>query len=234
MTPRTEKIVTLDEALAHICDGTELMFGGFGGVGSPPTLIDGIVEKGVTNLRLIGNDAGFPDVGIGRIVTRGRAQSLITSHIGSNPNAGRLMSAGTLKVTFYPQGTLAEKIRARGVGLAGVLVDLPPSPDFTSSAIRSRIGDSTFLVEPALGAEVGIVYARAADEYGNLVYDKSARNFNPLVAMAAEITIAEVDEILPLGALDPESIVTPGVYVDYIVKSRGVPWKWAWEKQSEE
>lgn len=229
MKQTMSKVVSLDEALVHITDGTTLMFGGFGGVGNPPTIIDGILHKGVTDLDLIGNDSGFPDIGIGRLVTAERARSLITSHIGSNPNAGRLMTEGKMKVTFYPQGTLAEKIRAGGMGLGGILVDVGLGTIVEEGKNRMEIEGKTYMVEPALTAQVGIVHALKADEYGNLVYDKSARNFNPLVAMAADITIAEVEEIVPRGELDPECIVTPGVYVDYIVKSEGVNWKWAWE-----
>ncbi|MMZ49191.1 Acetate CoA-transferase subunit alpha [compost metagenome] len=229
MKQTMSKVVSLDEALVHITDGTTLMFGGFGGVGNPPTIIDGILRKEVTDLDLIGNDSGFPDIGIGRLVTAERARSLITSHIGSNPNAGRLMTEGKMKVTFYPQGTLAEKIRAGGMGLGGILVDVGLGTIVEEGKNRMEIEGKTYMVEPALTAQVGIVHALKADEYGNLIYDKSARNFNPLVAMAADITIAEVEEIVPRGELDPECIVTPGVYVDYIVKSEGVNWKWAWE-----
>ncbi|ERI09016.1 CoA transferase subunit A [Aneurinibacillus aneurinilyticus] len=229
MEQTVSKVVSLDEALTHIIDGTTLMFGGFGGVGNPPTIIDGILRKGVTDLDLIGNDSGFPDIGIGRLVTAERARSLITSHIGSNPNAGRLMTEGKMKVTFYPQGTLAEKIRAGGMGLGGILVDVGLGTIVEEGKKRIEVEGKTYMVEPALTAQVGIVHALKADEYGNLIYDKSARNFNPLVAMAADITIAEVEEIVPRGELDPECIVTPGVYVDYIVKSEGVNWKWAWE-----
>ncbi|WP_047154884.1 CoA transferase subunit A [Aneurinibacillus tyrosinisolvens] len=229
MKQTLSKVVSLDEALAHIQDGIRLMYGGFGGVGSPPTLIDGILKKGAKNLDLIGNDTGFPDIGIGRLVTAGRGRTLITSHIGSNPNAGRLMTEGKLDVTFYPQGTLAEKIRAGGMGLGGILVDVGMGTIVEEGKQKVAVEGKSYMVEPALTADVGIVYAMKADEYGNLIYDKSARNFNPLVAMAADITIVEVDEIVPRGELDPESIITPGIYVDYIIQSEGVNWTWAWE-----
>jgi acetate CoA/acetoacetate CoA-transferase alpha subunit len=229
MKQTLSKVVSLDEALAHIQDGISLMYGGFGGVGNPPTLIDGILKKGAKNLDLIGNDTGFPDIGIGRLVTAGRGRTLITSHIGSNPNAGRLMTEGKLDVTFYPQGTLAEKIRAGGMGLGGILVDVGMGTIVEEGKQKVAVEGKSYMVEPALTADVGIVYAMKADEYGNLIYDKSARNFNPLVAMAADITIVEVDEIVPRGELDPESIITPGIYVDYIIQSEGVNWTWAWE-----
>jgi acetate CoA/acetoacetate CoA-transferase alpha subunit len=232
-TASVSKVVQVEEAIEHIIDGTRLMYGGFGGVGNPPTLIDAILQKGIKDLDLIGNDTGFPNIGIGRLVTAERARTLITSHIGSNPNAGRLMTEGKLQVTFYPQGTLAEKIRAGGMGLGGILVDVGIGTIVEEGKHKVDVDGRTYMVEPALTADVGIIYAKKADEYGNLIYDKSARNFNPLVAMAADITIAEVNEIVPAGDLDPEAIITPGIYVNYIVKSEGVNWKWAWEPSSE-
>jgi acetate CoA/acetoacetate CoA-transferase alpha subunit len=120
----TNKVASLEEAMSHITDGCTLMFGGFGGVGNPPTLINGMVKKGVKDLTLIGNDTGFPDIGIGRLVSQGRAKKLIVSHIGSNPVAGQLMMEEKMEVEFSPQGTLAERIRAGGVGLGGILTDV--------------------------------------------------------------------------------------------------------------
>ncbi len=155
-----------------------------GGIGSPPSLIQAILEKGVTNLNLIGNDTGFPDVGIGRLVTNERVKSLITSHIGSNPNAGRQLNEGRLQIEFSPQGTLAERIRAGGVGLGGVLVDVGVDTIVEEGKRTVEMNGKTYLVETALTAEVAIVYAKKADPFGNLVFDKSARNMNPHVAMA--------------------------------------------------
>ncbi len=203
------------------------MYGGFGGFGTPPALIEGILQKGVQDLRLIGNDAGFPDTGIGRLITNGQVKSLVTSHIGSNPLAGAQMMEGKLDVTFFPQGILAEKIRAAGVGLPGILVDVGMGTIVEDGKQKVSFGGGTYLVEPAITADVGIVYAKRADTYGNLIFDKSARNINPLVAMACNITIAEVEEIVPVGELDPEMIVTPGIYVDYIVKSNEGESLWA-------
>ncbi|WP_134702658.1 CoA transferase subunit A [Ammoniphilus sp. YIM 78166] len=223
------KISTLEKALERINDGCTLMVGGFGGVGNPPTLIQGILDKGVKDLVLIANDTGFPDIGIGRLVTAGRARKVIASHIGSNPNAGRLMTEGKLEVEFSPQGTLAERVRAGGVGLGGIFVDVGLGTIAEEGKEKIMIAGKEYLVETALTADVSIVQAKKADTLGNLVYDKSARNFNPLVAMAGTFTIAEVDEIVPAGTLDPECIVTPGIFVDMIIASEGVNWKWAWE-----
>ncbi|MFD1019834.1 CoA transferase subunit A [Thalassobacillus hwangdonensis] len=226
---RLNKQTTIEEAVRHIHDGTTLMFGGFGGLGNPPTIIDAILEKGVKALTLIGNDAGFPHIGIGKIVSQGRAAKLIASHIGSNPIAGKLMEAGEMEVEFSPQGTLAERIRAGGVGLEGIVVDVGLDSMIEKGKQKVRLGEKVCLLETALRADVSIVYAKKADTFGNLIYDTSARNTSPLVAMAGDITIAEVEEIVPVGELDPECIVTPGVFVDKIVQSKGVNWKWAWE-----
>ncbi|MEV5112239.1 CoA transferase subunit A [Peribacillus frigoritolerans] len=226
---KKNKIVTMEEALEHISDGCTLMYGGFGGVGTPPTLVQGILDKGVKELTLIGNDTGFPDIGIGRLVTAERAKKVIASHIGSNPNAGKLMTEGKLQVEFSPQGTLAERIRAGGVGLGGIFVDVGIGTIAEEGKDKIVIEGKEYLVETALTAEVSIVHAKKADSLGNLMYDKTACNFNPLVAMAGAFTIAEVEEIVPAGELDPECIATPGIYVDMVIPTKGVNWKWAWQ-----
>ncbi|MFE4075120.1 CoA transferase subunit A [Peribacillus sp. YIM B13477] len=226
---KKNKIVTMEEALEHISDGCTLMYGGFGGVGTPPTLVQGILDKGVKELTLIGNDTGFPDIGIGRLVTAEMAKKVIASHIGSNPNAGKLMTEGKLQVEFSPQGTLAERIRAGGVGLGGIFVDVGIGTIAEEGKDKIVIEGKEYLVETALTAEVSIVHAKKADSLGNLVYDKTACNFNPLVAMAGAFTIAEVEEIVPAGELDPECIATPGIYVDMVIPTKGVNWKWAWQ-----
>ncbi|MEE3954066.1 CoA transferase subunit A [Peribacillus frigoritolerans] len=226
---KKNKIVTMEEALEHISDGCTLMYGGFGGVGTPPTLVQGILDKGVKELTLIGNDTGFPEIGIGRLVTAERAKKVIASHIGSNPNAGKLMTEGKLQVEFSPQGTLAERIRAGGVGLGGIFVDVGIGTIAEEGKHKIVIEGKEYLVETALTAEVSIVHAKKADSLGNLVYDKTACNFNPLVAMAGAFTIAEVEEIVPAGELDPECIATPGIYVDMVIPTKGVNWKWAWQ-----
>lgn len=224
------KVAPLDRALEVFHDGMTLMYGGFGGVGTPPTLVRALLEAGIRDLILIGNDSGFPEVGVGPLVVNRRVRRLITSHIGSNPVAGRQMTDGELEVEFCAQGTLAERIRAGGVGLGGILVDVGLGTVAEEGKPRLTLaGGQTYLVESALTAEVAIVHARKADRAGNLLFDKTARNFNPLVAMAGEFTIAEADEIVPVGGLDPEEIVTPGIFVDMVVQSEGVQWQWAWE-----
>lgn len=223
------KVISLEEAIKYIEDENTIMFGGFGGVGNPPTLINGIIEKGVKNLTLIGNDAGFPTIGIGKIVSLGRVKKLIASHIGSNPIAGLLMLEGKMEVEFSPQGTLAERIRAGGVGLVGFLTDIGLDSMVAEGKQNVSVNGQHYLLETALTADVAIIYAKKADTFGNLVYETSARNTNPLVAMAGRYTIAEVEEIVEAGELDPEEIITPGIFVDRVVQSKGVDWKWAWE-----
>ena len=223
------KIDAIQEALHYIHDGSTILFGGFGGVGTPPTLVQAILDKGVKNLTLIGNDSGFPDIGVGRLVSAGRVKKMIVSHIGSNPIAGQLMTEGKMEVEFSPQGTLVERIRAGGVGLGGILVDIGLDTIAEEGKQKIRVDGVDYLLETALTADVSIVYAQKADPFGNLIYDKSARNFNPWVAMAGKFTIAEACEIVPLGDLDPECIITPGIYVDMVIQSEGVNWKWAWE-----
>lgn len=223
------KVQSVQDAVKHIKSGSSLMVGGFGGIGNPPTLIKAILESDIDGLALICNDAGFPHVGIGQLITEGRAKQLVASHIGSNPNAGKLMHENKLEIEFSPQGTLVERIRAGGVGLGGILTDIGIDGLVAEGKEKVKVNGQTFLLETPLTADVAIVYARKADTFGNLIFDKSARNTNPLVAMAGTITIAEADEIVPVGELDPEEIVTPGAFVDIVVKSEGVNWTWAWE-----
>lgn len=228
------KISTYDHIQSLFKDGQSILYGGFGGVGTPPGLVNAILESNIRGLLLIGNDAGFPQIGIGKIVTAKRVRKMIVSHIGSNPNAGMMMHEGKLEIEFSPQGTLVERIRAGGMGLGGIFTDIGLDSTIVNAGKQVvEINQKQYLVEPALTAEIAIVYAKKSDPYGNLVFDKSARNTNPLVAMAGEVTIVEVDEMVPLGALDPEEIVTPGAFVDFIVPSKGVDWKWVWELEAE-
>lgn len=223
------KVQSVSRALTNISSGITLMVGGFGGIGNPPTLIKGILDRDIHDLTLISNDVGFPNVGIGQLITAKRASKLIASHIGSNPNAGKQMHEGDLEVEFSPQGTLVERIRAGGMGLGGILVDIGADGLVAENKEQVEVDGKTLLLEKPLIAAVSIVYAKKADTYGNLIYNKSARNTNPLVAMAGEITIVEAEEIVEIGELDPEEIVTPGAFVDIVVQSEGVNWKWAWE-----
>ena len=230
MSGHQNKMSNYEEIQHFFHDEMTMMFGGFGGVGSPPTILNHLLKWGVKDLTIIGNDTGFPHIGIGQLVAHNRVKKVIASHIGSNPIAGRLMSEGKLEVEFSPQGILAERIRAGGVGLKAVVTEIGvDDPYLNKGKTLIQIDGNRYLYESALVAEVGIVYAKKADTFGNLIYDKSARNTNPLIAMAADITIVEAEELVGYGELDPEEIVTSGVFVDHIVLSKGVDWKWAWE-----
>ncbi|AZB43218.1 CoA transferase subunit A [Bacillus sp. FJAT-42376] len=226
------KLIQAEEAIKTVKDGTSLMIGGFGGVGSPPLLIDAILEKGVRDLHIICNDAGFPDIGAGRLITAGRARKLTASHIGSNPVAGKLMTDGKLEVEFSPQGTLAERIRAGGTGLGGILTDIGLENEYVRNGKQLIESEgSTYLLETAIRADTAILHCGIADTWGNLSYCKSARNMNPLMAMAADYTVAEAEQLVKAGEMDGEEVVTPGVFIQAVVQSKGVNWKWVWEKK---
>ena len=231
MENRFHKIVPVHRLQSLFRNEMSILYGGFGGIGTPPTLVDYILSLDVNNLTLIGNDTGFPDIGIGKIVSAKRAKKLIVSHIGSNPNAGKQLHSGELDIEFSPQGILMERIRAGGSGIAAFLSDIGVKHETVSrSKQRVVLQNKEYLLETGLTADVAIVYAKVADEFGNVIYDKSARNSNPLVAMAGNVTIVEAEEIVPLGALQSEEIITPGVFVDFVIQSNGVNWTWAWEK----
>lgn len=206
-----QKTISIETAIADVQDGSVLMFGGFGGVGTPPSLIEAILDSGVTDLTVICNDAGFPEIGVGPLIVNQRVKTLIASHIGSNPVAGKQMTDGTLEVQFSPQGTLAERIRAGGSGLGGILTDVGIDNQMVCEEkdIVSVAG-KRYLVEEALTADFAFINAQIADEFGNLTYNKTARNMNPLMAMAARRTFAEAERIVPMGEISEEMIVTPG------------------------
>ncbi|WP_394852514.1 CoA transferase subunit A [Bacillus amyloliquefaciens] len=204
------KKIDIHEAIADVKDESVIMFGGFGGVGSPPSLIEAILESGVKELTVICNDAGFPEIGIGPLIVHKRVKRLIASHIGSNPVAGRQMTDGALEVEFSPQGTLAERIRAGGAGLGGILTDIGiDNATVCENKETVTIDGKSYLVEKALTADFAFVSAHIADEFGNLTFDKTARNMNPLIHACGLRNIVA-------GVAD---IVTPGVFVEGVVQS---------------
>jgi acetate CoA/acetoacetate CoA-transferase alpha subunit len=227
-----QKIQTLEKAMEHIHDGVRLMVGGFGGVGTPPLLCKAILDSGIRDITLICNDAGFPKVGIGPVICNGQVSKMITTHIGSNPFAGKRMIEKQMEVTFIPQGTFNEQIRAGGMGLGGVLADTGIDTAAAEGYDRYRLEGREYLIAPAITAQVGIFYAKKADPYGNLVYDKTARGNNPIMLPACDYAIVQAEEIVPLGALAPDDIVTPGIYVNMIVTGKGGEWQWAWEERN--
>ncbi|MDR1028316.1 MAG: CoA transferase subunit A [Clostridiales Family XIII bacterium] len=226
---RFGKLRTVEEAMEYIKDGTSIMLAGFCGVGSSYRLVQEIIKKGVKDLTLISVDAGDPEVGPDYIIRGEQVKKLITSHIGATPRTGELLNEGKLDVEFSPQGTLAERIRAGGVGIPGFLTDVGLGTIIEEGKQRVTLNGKEYLLETALRADVAIILAEKADEFGNLVYNKTARGLNPHMARAADVTIVDAREIVPLGTLDPEHVVTPGAYVDIIVQGGG---EWTWEWQS--
>ena len=195
-----------------------VMVGGFLGDGAPERIIDALVEKGVRDLTLICNDTAFPDKSLGKLVVNKQAKRVIVSHIGTNPETIAQMNAGELKVDLVPQGTLAEKIRAKGAGLGAVVTPTGIGTMAAEGRQIMTIEGKDYIVEMPLGADVAILGASIADESGNLFYRGTTKNFNPIMAMAADLVIAEPLEIVPVGTIEPECVHTPNIFVDYIVK----------------
>ena len=212
------KIVTTEQALEHIKDGMTIMAGGFLAVGAPEILIDGIVAKGVKDLTVITSDTAYTDKGIGKVIVAKLAKKVIASHIGTNPETGRQMNEKEMEVELVPQGTLAERIRAAGAGLGGVLTPTGLGTLVETGKDRITVDGREFLLEKPLKADVALLLADVADKSGNLVYRRAARNFNPLMAMAAETVIVVAKTIVETGAIDPDHVMTPGIFVDLIVQ----------------
>ena len=211
------KVVSIEEAISHIKDGMTIMIGGFLGCGSPHKIIDALVEKGVKDLTLICNDTGFPDIGAGKLVVNRQIKKLIASHIGTNRETGNQMNAGELDVTLVPQGTLAEQIRAGGAGLGGFLTPVGVGTVIEEGKQKIELDGKTYLLELPLRADVALIAGHTVDKFGNIVYYGATRNFNHLMATAADIVIVEADNIVEVGDIDPNQVVTPGIFVDYIV-----------------
>lgn len=240
------KLRTADEAVAGIKDGMTIMVGGFLGTGTPEILIDALVKKGVKHLTVIANDGGLPaattgttDRGVAKLLTAGMVDHIIASHVGMNPYIGEHMNDGTLRCTLFPQGTLAEKIRAGGVGLGGVLTPtgvgtLIETGEKVSTGVREisisekkevlEIDGKKYLLEKPLKADYALCRATICDKYGNFACAKATKNFNHVMAQAAETVILASEEIVEIGAVDVDTFTTAGVYVDYIVGGEK-PWQ---------
>ena len=201
-------------------DGLRIMFGGFMGVGTPDGIVSLLREQRTKDLTLIGNDTAAPETGVGPLISSGQVSRVVVSHIGTNPVTGKKMIAGELDVELVPQGTLAERIRCGGAGLGGVLTPTGVGTVVEQGKTKMVVDGKTFLVELPLRADVAILKAKRADRAGNLVYERAARNFNPLMALAADLVIAEVDEIVEIGEIDPDHMMTPAALIDKIVLAR--------------
>jgi len=212
------KAISCTRAVEMIPDGASLMIGGFMGVGSPHRIIDELVRQGRKNLTVICNDTGKPGWGIGKLVDAKLIRKLVASHIGLNPEMGRQMIAGEAEVTLVPQGTLAERIRAGGCGLGGVLTPTGFGTLVAEGKQTLQVEGKMFLIEPPLRADFALVAAHRSDYRGNLEYSLTARNFNMVMAMAADTVIAEPEHIVPVGMITPDAVATPFPVVDYLIE----------------
>lgn len=212
------KIKTIDEALEYIKDGMTIAVGGFMGVGTPEKLVDAIIAKGVKNITLICNDSGTPDVGVGKWVVNRNVKKVIVSHVGMNPETGRQMNAGELEVDLVPQGTLAERVRAAGAGLGGILTPTGLGTLAEEGKQKINVDGKEYLLELPLRADVALLKGSIVDKKGNVYYKKATRNFNPLIATAADVVIVEAEKLVEVGELDPSDVMTPSIFVDIIVE----------------
>lgn len=223
-------VISAAEAAAKVRDGDVLMVGGFLACGSPHTVIQALKDKGTRNLTLICNDTAAHDLksgkvtGVGHLVQGRQFKRVITSHIGLNQETQRQMNAGETQVELVPQGTLAERIRSGGVGLGGILTPTGLGTEVEQGKQVITVGDRLFLLELPLKADVALIKAKKADRAGNLVYAATARNFNPLMAMAASVVIAEVEELVEIGEIDPNDVHTPSIFVDFLVQAERLEW----------
>lgn len=207
----------VEDAAALVPDGAVVLIGGFMGVGSPHRMIDALVARGVRGLTIVANDTAKPGVGIGKLITAGAVARVVTSHIGLNPETQAKMIAGEIAVELVPQGTLVERIRAGGVGLGGVLTATGLGTEVEDGKDVIEVDGRRFLLERPIRGDVALLAARQADYNGNLEYSLTAHNFNPVMAMAAEVVIAEAEHIVPVGVIPPDAVKTPGVLVDHLL-----------------
>jgi len=217
-------VSTLAEAVAGVPDGATVLIGGFGGAGQPADLIDALIEQGARDLTIVNNNAGNGDSGLAALMKAGRVRRIICSfprQADSHVFDG-LYRAGKIELELVPQGNLAERIRAAGAGIGGFFTPTGFGTQLAQGKETRNIDGRDYVLEYPIKADFALIKAQRGDRWGNLVYRKAARNFNPIMAMAAACTVAQVDEIVPLGALDPEHIVTPGIFVQRVV-SRAAP-----------
>jgi len=212
--------VSLEKAISLIPDGASIMVGGFMAIGTPERLMDELVRQGKRNLTLICNDNARPGAGVGKLVSAGLLKKTISSHIGLNPETQKLMFEKLLEVELTPQGTFVERIRAGGFGLGGVVTPTGVGTLVEEGKRKLEIDGREYLLEPPLHADFALLSAFLCDYVGNLSYALTARNFNPVMAMAADTVIVEVEHIVPTGMISPDHVMTPATLVDYVVTNR--------------
>ena len=209
--------ITIEKAVAMIPDGASLMVGGFMGVGTPERLMDELVRQGKRDLTVIANDNATPGVGLGKLVSAGLVKKTIASHIGLNPETQKKMVEKSMEVDLVPQGTLIERIRAAGYGLGGILTPTGVGTLVEQGKRKIEVEGKPYLLETPLRADFALVQAFLCDYLGNLTYVLTARNFNPVIAMAATTVIVEAEHIVPVGLIPPDHVVTPAPIVDYVI-----------------
>ncbi|WP_432452551.1 MULTISPECIES: CoA transferase subunit A [unclassified Agarivorans] len=214
----SKQTLSPQQAIAHIQDGMTVMVGGFMTVGTPEKLIDALVEKNITNLTVICNDAGLPDKGVGKLIKNGQVSKLIASHIGLNRIAGEKMNSGEMQVELIPQGTLAEQIRAGGAGLGGVLTKTGLNTLVEDAKQQVTVAGQRYLIEEPLKADVSLIRTHLSDPYGNSSFNKTAANFNPVMATAGELVLVEPEQIIDYDHVEPALFTLPSVLVDFIVE----------------
>lgn len=212
------KVVEIEQVVDLIQDGMTIMVGGFLACGTPEKLIDAVVEKGVKNITLICNDTGFVDRGVGKWIVNKQVSHVIASHVGTNKETGNQMNSGEMKVTLTPQGTLAEQVRSGGAGLGGFLTPTGIGTIVEEGKEKITIAGVDYLLEKALRADIALIHGTVVDKKGNTFHAKATKNFNPLMAMAADKVIVQADKIVEIGELDPDHVMTSGICVNYIVQ----------------
>ncbi len=213
-----DKFITVDEAVAKIKSGMTLMIGGFLAAGTPNKIVEALSKTDVKDLTIIANDTAYPDKGIGLLITNKQVKKVIASHIGTNPNTIQQLNDKELIVEFSPQGTLAERIRCGGAGLGGVLTPTGIGTVVEEGKQKLTIDGKEYLLEKPLHADIALIGANISDETGNLIYKGTTQNFNPMMATAADLVIAEAQEVVKTGEIPMENVHTPGIYVNYIVR----------------
>jgi 3-oxoacid CoA-transferase subunit A len=215
--PINKVVASCDQAVADIPDGASIMLGGFGLCGIPENLIAALVARGVGNLHIVSNNMGIDGFGLGVMLEAGMIASFFGSYVGENKLLESRMIAGEIKVTLVPQGTLAEQIRAGGAGIPAFYTPAGAGTSVADGKETRTFGGREYVLERALNADFALIKAWKGDRMGNLVYRKTARNFNPMMATAARITIAEVEQLVEPGAIEPDQVITPGIYVNRVV-----------------
>lgn len=212
-----DKVITKEEVSSLFQDGMTIMAGGFMGVGTPEGLVSALIQSNVKDITLVASDTAYIETGVGPLIVNNRVKKLIASHIGTNPETGRKMIAGEIDVELVPQGTFAERVRAGGSGLGGILTPTGVGTVVEEGKQKLVLDGREYLLETPLRADIALLKAYKADKAGNLVFHSSARNFNPIMAFAADLVIVQVESLVEIGEIDPNDVVTPGILIDKIL-----------------